>query len=133
MLTKHQIAGVLADQGYGGKTQIANILDGLSDLCLDEIEAGEDFSVPGIVKIAYKYRKPQAKGERWAAGDEVAGFGGVVSVKETASPEVKARIALGATPNAKVKALVPKPNDKAAQRAFLSKKVGKAIATRKGK
>lgn len=132
MLTKHQIAQILADQDYGHKNQILNILNGLCDLAQDEIEAGEDFTVPGICKIAYTYRPVAAKGERWKAGDEVVGFGGISSVKDTDSPATKAKIGLKASVVSPVSKL--KPGTKApVQSAFLRSKVGKAVAARKGR
>ena len=133
MLTKSQIAQYLFEQGYGGKKQISNILDGLADVAMDEIEAGEDFTVPGICRISFKYRKPQAKGERWSKGDTVVGFGGIESVKDADSPEVKAQVKLLASATPKIKGLVPKSTDKAGQSRFLRTKVGQAIVARKGR
>lgn len=132
MLTKMQIAEELEARDLGRKRQIANILDGLADLALEEVAAGEDFSVPGVAVIRWNYTKPQAKGARWKAGEERVKFGGVTEVAETDSPEVKAKVALKAAPGPKLKKLAPKGNDKPGQRSFLSKKVGKYIAGRKG-
>lgn len=133
MLSKHQIAGILADQAYGNKRQIANILDGLADLAMDEIEAGEDFTVPGICRLSFAYRAPQAKGARWKKGDSVVGFGGVEAVKDADSPAVTGQVKLRAAATAKIKGLLPKSTDKPAQSAFLRSKVGKAVAARKGR
>lgn len=96
-MSRTEIAQELADRGLGGKRQILNILDGLSDLASEQTAAGEDFVVPGIVKIAYAYRAPSAKGSRWKKGDEVIGFGGVANVKDTDSPAQKAAVKLRAT------------------------------------
>lgn len=131
-LTKMQIAQELEDRGLGRKRQIANILDGLAELAQGEIAEGYDFTVPGIARITWRYTKPQAKGARWKKGEERTKFGGVVEVAESDSPEVKARVELKAALMPKLKGLAPKKSDKAAQRNFLSKKVGKNIADRKG-
>lgn len=131
-LTKLQIAQHLHEQGYGGKQQIANILNGLTDLAMDAIEAGEDFTVPGICKIAYTYRPKTEKGERWKEGEEVVGFGGIASVKDSDSPATKAKVGLKASIVAPVSKLKISPKAPA-QSAFLKSKVGKAVAARKGR
>lgn len=133
MLTKHQIAAELADMGLGHKKQIANILDGLAELAEDEIANGEDFTVPGICRISFNYRAPKAKGERWSKGDTVVGFGGIEQEKDADSPAVKALVKLRPTVAAKLKTSLPKSTDATGQRRYLSTKVGKYVAERKGK
>lgn len=108
------------------------VLASLTELAQREIAAGNDFTVPGIAAVRWVYTKPQAKGARWKAGDEVAGFGGLVSVKETDSPEVKPKVVIKAYATPTIRKPAPKSTDKAAQKAFLAKKVGKFIAERKG-
>lgn len=132
MLSKSQIAGELADMGLGGKRQITNILDGLAELAEDEINLGEDFTVPGICKVAYTYRPANAKGERWKKGEEVVGFGGIASIKDADSPATKQKIGLRASPTGRVGKLKPgtKPP---VQAAFLKSKTGKAVIARKKK
>ena len=132
MLTKMQIAAALEDMDLGKRRQIANILDGLALLAQEELAAGDDFSVPGIARINWTYTKPQVKGERFKEGETYVGFGGAEITAEADSPERKAKVVLKAQPAPAIKKLAPKPSDKAAQRNFLSKKVGKYIAGRKG-
>jgi hypothetical protein len=110
--------------------QISNVLDGLADLAAEEIAAGEDFVVPGICSISYSYTAPKAKGERWKAGDEVAGIGGVTSVKDTDSPAKKADVKLKAAPTGQVGKLKPKRKNAS---AFLRSKAGKNVIARKNK
>lgn len=103
----------------------------LADSAAAAIEAGDDFTVPGIVKLAWAYREPQKKGSRWAKGDTVLGFGGIESVKDEASPAVTAQAKLRALPTGGVSKV--KPSLKAdAQKAFLKSKAGKNIIKRKG-
>lgn len=129
-MSKSEIATELADRGLGGRVQISRILDGLADLAAEETGAGEDFVVPGICKIGWAYRAPKAKGERWHKGDEVQGFGGITTVKETDSPPVKAAVKLKASLMGKVgrnrvgtKEMAP----------FLKSKAGKNVVARKSR
>lgn len=131
MMTKSQIAADLADMGLGGKQQIANILAGLAEIAEEEIALGNDFTIPGIAKVSWSYRKPQKKGERWKKGDLVTGFGGTQEVKDTDSPPVTARASLKAKPLGKVNAHKPK-TDPAVQAAFLKTTTGKAVIKNKG-
>ncbi len=129
-LSKSEIAQVLSDQGLGGKRQIMNVLDGLRDLSVDELAAGRDFVVPGIAKIAYSYAPAQKKGERWSAGEEVIGFGGITSVKESASPARKARVKLSAKLMGDVAKLRIRSDE---MTTFLKSKAGRTVVARKGK
>lgn len=130
-MTKMEIARELEARDLGRARQIANILDGLAELAADEISDGEDFTVPGIAKIAYTYRAPQKKGERFKKGETYTGFGGVETTAEADSPARKAAIKLKATPTGAVGKCKPgsKPE---AQAEFLKSKVGKAVVRRKG-
>lgn len=128
-MSKSEIATELAERGLGGRMQISRMLDGLADLAAEETGAGEDFVVPGICKISWAYRKPQAKGARWKKGDEVQGFGGIVSVKETDSPVVKPAVKLKASLLGKVGRNRVGTKE---QSAFLKSKAGKNVVARKG-
>ena len=132
MLTKSELCAELSEMGLGGKTQIRNILDGLAEIAEDEIANGEDFTVPGICRLAWTYRKPQAKGARWKKGEEVVGFGGVATVKDSDSPAVKAQARLKAYPTGATARGKPSTKPEA-QAAFLKSKAGKNVASRKGK
>jgi hypothetical protein len=129
-LSKTEIAAELSDRGLGGKRQIANILDGLADLAAEETGGGEDFVVPGICKIGWAYRAPKAKGERWKKGDEVVGFGGIASVKDTDSPAQKAAVKLRPTLMGKVGKNRVGTKE---QSAFLKSKSGKNVVSRKSR
>jgi hypothetical protein len=128
-LSKTEIAQCLADMGLGQRVQISRILDGLAELAEEEVSEGNDFVVPNIVKVKWAYRKPKAKGDRWKAGDEVTGFGGITSVKEKDSPVVRPAVSLKAAPFGKVGKLRV---SKAEMSAFLRSKSGKAVAGRLG-
>jgi len=129
-MTKMEIADELAGNGLGGKRQIASILDGLAELAADEIGQGEDFTVPGIVRLTYTYRPAAKKGERFKKGETYVGFGGQEVTAETDSPARKAAVKLRATPAGAVGKIKPgsKPE---AQTAFLRSKAGKYVASRK--
>jgi nucleoid DNA-binding protein len=129
-LSKSDIAQLLADEGLGGKQQISRMLDGLADLAAEEVGAGNDFQVPGIAKLSWSYRPPKAKGERWRKGDEVTGFGGITSVKDSDSPAQKAHVKLNVKPFGKTSKLRV---SKAEMSAFLKSKAGKNVVSRKSK
>ena len=131
MLTKSQLVDELVEHGAGDRRHVNNMLNALAEIGLEEIQQGEDFIVPGLVKIFYAYRKPQKKGERWKKGETVTGFGGVESVKDADSPPVKAGIRLKSAPTGAVARFKPgtKPE---VQAAFLKSKAGKAVVARKG-
>jgi hypothetical protein len=127
-LSKSEIAEELAGRGLGGKRQISNILDGLADLAAEETALGEDFVIPGIVKIGWAYRPPKGKGERWKKGDEVQGFGGITNVKDTDSPAQKATVKLRPTLMGKVRGNKVSPKSTG---TFLRSKAGKNVVARK--
>jgi nucleoid DNA-binding protein len=133
MLSKMQIAAELEAMDLGRKRQIANILDGLAQLAQEEIAAGEDFTVPGIARLSYTYRAPQAKGDKYKKGETYVGFGGAEITAEADSKPVKPLVKIRPTAVAAIKNIVPKSTDAAAQRKFLSTKVGKYVVSRKGK
>lgn len=121
----------LVASGAGDATHVRNMLRALADVAGSAIAAGEDFTVPGIVKLQFNYTAPQAKGARWKKGEEVAGFGGIVSLKEEDSPAKKAKVVLKAFPIGTVRA--GKPGSKPeAQAAFMKSRAGKSILKRKG-
>lgn len=131
MLSKNDIARRIG-AATGVKPQLVkNVLDALTEVAAQEIEAGQDFTVPGIARISYTYRKPQKKGARWKKGETVTGFGGIEAVKEEDSPPVKAAVKLKASPTGLIARLKPgsKPED---QSAFLKSKAGRTVVGRKG-
>jgi hypothetical protein len=111
---------------------VRDVLRSLADAAADAVEYGDDFTVPGIVKLQYAYRPAQKKGARWAKGDTVTGFGGIESVKDEASPPVTAQIKLRANLTGDVRRLKPsaKPDE---QTAFIKSKAGKNVVSRKRK
>lgn len=135
MLTKSQLAQEIADVlAEDGTTiplrNIKDTLDGLAVVALEQVEAGNDLTIPGVAKLHYTYRAPKKKGERWKKGDEVTGFGGITEVKDADSPPVKAAIKLKASPTGQVGKVRPgsKPEQQA---AFLKTAAGKTVVKRK--
>jgi nucleoid DNA-binding protein len=130
----NEIASRIEDKTGVKKNLSKTVIKALAEVATEEIKAGNDFTVPGIVRINWNYRKPQKKGARWSAGDEVAGIGGEVSVKDADSPEVKARVKLEGKPMPVLKKNVgvPQLQDRKQQSRFLTTRAGKAIADRKG-
>jgi len=131
VLSKVAIAGEIHEITGLGVNSIKSVLDALATVASEEIADGEDFTVPGIARVSWRYTKPQKKGARWKKGNEVQGFGGVTTVNDTDSPEVKAAVKLKAAPTGLVAKSVPKPRDRAAQTRFLKSKAGLNIARRK--
>lgn len=131
MAIPRALAEDLSERSEYETSVVRDVLNALADSAADAIEAGEDFTVPGIVKLAFTYTPPKVKGERWKKGEEVAGFGGIVSVKDTDSPAVKAKIKLKPFLSGDVGKLKPgsKPEDQA---AFLKSKAGRNVVRRKG-
>jgi nucleoid DNA-binding protein len=127
-LSKSDIAQELSAAGFGNKTQISRMLDGLAELAVDELSNGEDFLIPGIVKISWAYQPPKKKGERWKKGEEVNSFGNIV-VKETDSPPIKAAVALKASLRGQVGKLRVKKEEAS---DFLKTSAGKNVKARKG-
>lgn len=131
MLSKTEIISGISAQTGIGKGLVKHVLDDLAALAEAEVAKGEDFTVPGIARISWAYRKPQKKGERWKKGETVQGFGGVESVKDSDSPPVKAKARLTARPTGIVGQNKPKSSPEE-QAAFLKTSAGKAVAKRKG-
>lgn len=130
MLSKSQIAAELEARDLGRKGQITNILNGLADLAAEEIARGEGFTVPGVVKLDYRYTSPLAKGEKYRKGETYVGFGGVEQTAEADSKARKASVKLVSAPAAPIKRLAPSKDGMA---AFMKSKVGKAVVARKGR
>lgn len=114
MLTKGQIAQALEDAGVGKKKQMMNVLTTLADIAAEEIEKGEDFSLPGICRVSYGYTSPRKKGEVYV------GFGGEEVKADKARPE---KIRIRASAAGSLKKLLPNKGTKAY----------KAVVARKGK
>jgi hypothetical protein len=125
---KHGISQQTVDRLSRNVVKI--VLDELTRTAVEELSAGEDFTVPGIVKVQWYYRPPQKRGERWKKGEERTGFGGVTSVAEEDSPPVARRIILKASPTAGVYKIKPKTSPES-QKAFFATKAAKAIIRRK--
>ena len=103
-LNKGQIAQELENRGIGKKRQMMNVLSELAEIAADEIEAGEDFTVPGICKVSYGYTAPRKKGE------EYVGFGGEMVKADKARPE---KIRIRASAAGALKKLLPNKGSKA--------------------
>jgi hypothetical protein len=108
MLTKNQLAqeiqDVLSEDGVTIPLRnIKEALDGLSVVAHEQIEAGEDFTVPGVCKIAYAYTVPRKKGEKYI------GFGGEEVVADKARPE---KIRIRASAVGSIKKLLPNKGTK---------------------
>lgn len=130
MLNKSQLVDELVDRGVGDRKHVSNMLNALTEVAVEQLSLGEDFTVPGVVKIQWHYRPPLKKGERWKKGDEVTGFGGVTSVKDADSPPVARRITLKASATAGVYRLRPKGSVES-QKEFFTTRTAKAIVKRK--
>lgn len=132
MLSKHELA-LEVEERTGVKPGLTKrILSSIAEIAKEELAAGEDFLVPGVAKVQYRYTKPFKKGEKYKKGEERVMFGGATEIAEADSPAQKAKIRLVATPMGPVKQHMPKSNDPSGQAAFLKGKTGKAIAKRKG-
>jgi len=131
MLTKNDIAQEIEEMTGVKPNLVKNVMDAMAEIAADEVANGEDFAIPGIERIVWRYRKPQAKGARWKKGEEVQGFGGIVQTKDSDSPPVKAQARLVAVPTGDVNRAKPK-RDPVSQAAFLKTRAGKAIAARRG-
>jgi len=127
-LTKHELA-VEVEKETGIKPDLVkSVMDAIALIAADEIEAGEDFTMPGVVRITWRYKAPQAKGARWKKGDSVVGFGGIESVKDTDSPPVKAAVVLKPALTGEVAKLRPKSTQMA---DYMKTKTAKAVVARK--
>lgn len=132
MLTKNQIAAAISAETGLGINSVKHVLEDLADLAAQEIEDGEDFTVPGICKLMYTYRAPQKKGSKYKKGDTYVGFGGVEQTAEADSKPVSEQIKLKAAPTGAVARIKP-GNKPEAQAAFLKTPAGKAVRKRKAK
>jgi nucleoid DNA-binding protein len=96
LLTKGEIITRLSEDGAGGRNQVKAVLDGLAELAESELLKGENFTIPGIAKINWRYTAPLKKGERYKKGETYTGFGGVEQTAEQDSPARKQSIKLKA-------------------------------------
>jgi nucleoid DNA-binding protein len=119
MLTKSQIVERLAEDGAGGRQQVKHVLDSLAALAAEELEKGENFSIPGIVKIQWHYTAPRKKGEAYKKGETYNSFG-TEKTAEADSParkqKIKARAHLTSGVNRAVK------DEKSGKRAITKNK-----------
>jgi hypothetical protein len=129
-MSQSEIAGELAARGLGAKNQITNILKGLSQLAVEELEAGNDFAVPGIAVVRWRYIGSLAKGERYKKGETVVGIGGTERVADADSPARKASIKLKVSTSSAVNRLKPKKDTLA---TFMKSKTAKAVVARSKK
>lgn len=129
MLSKNELARELENRGVGRATQIKNILDAMADVAAEQVGAGEGFTVPGIVRIDWRYTKPLARGEKYVKGETYVGFGGAEVTAEADSKPRKASVKLAATVAAPIKRTAP---NKDGMSRFMQSRVGRAIAARKG-
>ena len=127
-LTKHELALEVEEITGIKPTLVKHVFDAMAQVAADEISAGEDFTVPGIVRITWRYRPPQTKGARWKKGESVVGFGGIESVKDADSPPVKAAVTLKPALTGEVGRLRPKSTQMV---AFMKTKTAKAVVARK--
>jgi len=127
-LTKHELALEVQEITGIKPNLVKNVFDAMAQVAAEEIEAGEDFTVPGIVRITWRYRPPQTKGARWKKGDTVTGFAGIESVKDADSPPVKPAVTLKAGLTGQVGKLRPRVSD---MTTFIRTKTAKAVLKRK--
>lgn len=90
-----ELAERLSDRDLGGKQQIKNIINGLVEEVTSEADKGENVTIPGLLKINWRYSAARKKGDMYRKGEEKTGFGGNVSVAEEDSPARKQSIKLG--------------------------------------
>jgi nucleoid DNA-binding protein len=133
MLTKNDIAQQVESETGIKPNLVKRVLDVLGDIAEDELSQGNDFTIPGLVRINWQYRKPAKKGERWKKGDtRVNNITKEETIADADSPEIKPTVKLKANIQGKAKKVVPSSRDRAAQSRFLKSKAGKAVAARKG-
>jgi nucleoid DNA-binding protein len=131
-LTKTELAETILEYFEDGgltKRQALDILDVLAEIGQEELNEGESFIIPGLVKIDWAYTKPRAKGEMYKKGETYVGFGGVEQTAEADSKPRKASFKIKATPAAPIKRLAP---NKDTMSKFGQTRIGKAVAARKG-
>jgi len=127
-LTKHELALEVQEMTGIKPNLVKSVMDAIAEVAADEIALGEDFTVPGICRITWRYRPPQVKGARWKKGEEVVGFGGIANIKETDSPPVKAQVTLKPNLTGEVGKLRPKATT---MTDFMKTKTAKAVVKRK--
>jgi len=132
MLTKNQIAADIAQDTGVGQNLVKHVLDSLAELAATEVADGEDFTVPGVVRLSFTYRAPQKKGAKYKKGEKYTGFGGVEVTAEEDSKPVTEMVKLKAFPVGAVGQAKPgsKPE---AQKDFLKSAAGKNVRSRKAK
>ena len=131
-LTKSELVAELVNAGAGDRNHVKNMLDALAILAEEEIAEGNDFIIPGVVKLEFAYRAPMKKGAKYKKGETYVGFGGIEQEAEEDSKPVTEQIKLRARPIGGVAKHRPgsKPEDQA---AFLKTAAGKSIRQRKAK
>jgi len=130
LLTKTQIADEIHANTGIGKNLIKRVLDDLAELAEDELSDGNDFTVPGVCRLKWRYTKAFKKGEKRKKGEVYVGFGGEEKTAETDSPATPAKVALRASVTGRAARAKP---TRAEASAFLRSKAGKAIAARLSK
>jgi hypothetical protein len=129
-LNKTDVCREIASSTGMGQQAVKHVLDDLAALAGEELEDGEDFVVPGICKIGYRYTAPVKRGERFTKGDKVTNpFTGEERVATADSSAKKARVTMKLGPLGIVRALKPKTSPEA-QAAFLKSTAGKAVVKR---
>jgi len=129
-MNRSELIADLVDRGAGDRRHVTNMLKCLEEATVDALSAGEDVTIPGIVKLSWGYRAPQKKAARWRKGDEVTGFGGVATIKEEDSPPVTEKATI--KPSLTGAAYRTRPKGSAEdQKAFFATKLGKAVRARK--
>ena len=63
MLTKNQIAQKVEAETNIPAREVKDVMDVLGEIALEEVKGGQDFSIPGLVRISYRYRAKLKKGE----------------------------------------------------------------------
>ena len=56
-MTKVELIRTLADTAGITRRETAAVLDGLRELAVEELRAGNDFLLPGMVKLSLAYRE----------------------------------------------------------------------------
>lgn len=97
MLTKNELADRIAATGAGHRNQVKRILDGLAEVVEEELNKGESITVPGVVKLNWRYTSPRKKGEMYRKGETYIGFGGAETVAEADSKARKQSVTLKAS------------------------------------
>jgi nucleoid DNA-binding protein len=128
-LGKAELVKEIAEEVDLPTRAVKDVLDLLAEIAHEEISGGEDFTVPGIAKLKYKYTPPQKKGERYKKGETYTGFGGVEQVAEQDSPVRKEKILLVPALSTELNRIKPKRTPES-QSAFLKSKTGKAVKKR---